>query len=359
MLNRQPAHDVTHTTLSVLFLALLALGTYWVLRPFLTAILWATIISVAVWPLLLRLEVSLGRTRKRGLAVFIVTAAILLVVFVPVTLALITIVKSAYAYTTEIKIDTIALPPPPSWLSRIPVAGERVAGEWTRFEALNSQERARVLGPYLQTALQWFAATAGSIGAMLIQFLLTTIITAILLTKGEAARDAILGFARRLAGQQGEDVAVLAGKAIRGVLLGVVGTALLQTAAGGAALLLAGVPAAGLLSAVMLFLCLAQIGPAPVLAPVVFWLYWSGEGGWATALLVISLVVVAMDNVIRPMLIRRGANLPLLLIFTGVIGGLIAFGIVGLFIGPVLLTVTYTLLTAWVAAGDRPEPAGN
>jgi predicted PurR-regulated permease PerM len=349
--------DVTHTTLSVLFLALLAIGTYWVLRPFLTAMLWATIVSVTMWPLLLRLETSFGRKPRRGLAVTIVTAAILLVVFIPVTLALVTIVKSAYALTTDIQLDSIALPAPPGWLDRIPFAGERVAGEWKRFDALSTQDRARMLAPYLQTALQWFAVTAGSIGTMLLQFLLTTIITAIMLAKGEEAREMILGFSRRLAGQQGEDVAVLAGKAIRGVVMGVVGTALAQTAVGGLGLFIAGIPAAGLLTAVMLFFCLAQLGPAFILLPAVFWLYWSGHSGWGTVLLVISLVVLTMDNVIRPVLIRRGANLPLLLIFTGVIGGLIAFGIVGLFIGPVVLTVTHTLLTAWIAAGDRREPA--
>jgi len=334
----------------VLFLALLAVSSFWVLRPFLTSILWATIVCVAAWPLLLRLEAALGR--RRGLAVTIMTVSILLVVFVPVTLALITIVRNARNITTDVKsIESIALPAPPAWLEHVPFGGDRIVTKWRAFAALGPQGRSAALAPYVQMALQWFAAAAGSVGTMLIQFVLTAIISAILFAKGETTRDGILRFARRLAGQQGYDAAHLAARAIRGVVLGVVGTALVQTAIGGAGLFLTGVPATGLLTAVMLFLCLAQLGPTLVLAPAVAWLYWSGHSGWGTTLLVIAVVAGTIDNVVRPVLIKRGANLPLLLIFAGVIGGLIAFGIVGLFIGPVVLSVTYTLLAAWVSDG--------
>jgi predicted PurR-regulated permease PerM len=124
---------------------------------------------------------------------------------------------------------------------------------------------------------------------------------------------------------------------------------------GGIGLAIAGVPFAGLLTAVMLLLCIAQVGPSPVLVPAVIWLYWNGEAAWGTFLLVWSVVVVTMDNVLRPILIQRGANLPLLLIFAGVIGGLLAFGLVGIFVGPVVLAVAYTLLKAWI--NDRSTEA--
>jgi predicted PurR-regulated permease PerM len=139
------------------------------------------------------------------------------------------------------------------------------------------------------------------------------------------------------------------------VVLGVVVTALIQAAAGGIGLFIAGVPAAGLLTAVMLLLCLAQLGPLPVLVPAIGWLYWSGHPILGTVLLIISVVVVASDNVIRPYLIKKGADLPLLLIFAGVIGGLVAFGIIGLFIGPVILAVTYTLVKTWVSSTTPAE----
>lgn len=340
--------DITHTTLSVLFLVFLIVSTFWILSPFLTSILWATIVSVAAWPFLLRLQAYVGG--RRSLAVTVMTVMILLVVFVPVTLAIATIVGNARNLTADLKsLESIALPAPPPVLEHVPFAGSRIASEWRRFAALSPEQRSTVLTPYAQRALQWFAVQAGSIGTMLVQFLLTTVITAILLARGEVARDAILRFARRLAGRQGYDAALKAGQAIRAVVVGVVGTALLQATIGGAGLFISGVPAAALLTAVMLFLCLAQLGPILVIIPSVIWLYWSGQTVSATILLVIGLVAAAIDNVVRPLLIRRGANLPLLLIFAGVIGGLIAFGVIGLFIGPVVLTVAYTLLGTWVS----------
>ena len=145
---------------------------------------------------------------------------------------------------------------------------------------------------------------------------------------------------------------VLGAKTIRGVALGVGLTAVIQTVLGGIGLAVAGVPAVAVLSAVMFVLCIAQLGPALILFPAVIWLFWSDQTLWGSILLAWSVVVVALDNFLRPVLIKKGADLPLLLIFAGVIGGLVAFGIIGLFIGPVVLAVTYTLLGAWIG-GDQ------
>jgi len=352
--DRRPPTDITHTTLSVLFLVILIVSSFWVLSPFLIAILWATIVSVSMWPFFLKLEAILGG--RRGLAVAALTLMILFAVFIPVTLALVTITRNARGITTDVRaLESIAVPPPPAWLEGIPLMGPQVVDRWGQFANLGPEERTAVLTPHLQTALQWFVAKAGSVGAMLLQFLLTTVITAIFLANGENVRGAILQFAERLAGRPGRDVAMLASRAIRSVVMGVVVTALLQAALGGIGLWLSGIPAAALLTAVMLFLCLAQLGPMLVLAPSLAWLYWSGQTGYGTLLLVITLTTSAVDNIVRPLLIKRGANLSLLLIFSGVIGGLLSFGIIGLFIGPVVLAVAYTLLKAWVAVGDEVE----
>lgn len=344
--------DLTHITLSILFLGLLITATFWVLSPFLTSILWAVIVCVTVWPMLLRLETRFGG--RRWPAVTIVTVLLLMTVFVPVTLAVLTIVDHAQQAASEIRhYQTIPLPGPPNWVRELPVAGDRVAAEWARIAALSGDERSAELAPYAQSALAWFALKAGGVGTVLLQFLLTAIISTIVLARGEVVREEILRFATRLGGQHGRDVAILAANTIRGVVAGVVLTALMQAAIAGTGLVIAGVPAAGLLTAAILFLCLAQIGPMPVLIPVVIWLYWSEQTSRASLLLVIAVVSGLLDNIVRPILIRRGAQLPLVLIFTGVIGGLIAFGIVGLFIGPVVLTVAYTLLKAWVAEADE------
>ena len=144
---------------------------------------------------------------------------------------------------------------------------------------------------------------------------------------------------------------ILSGQAIRAVALGIVVTALVQTAVAAVGLYLVGMPLAGFITAVVLVLCIAQLGPLPALVPAVIWLYASGSPGRGTALLVVTLVVGLLDNVLRPVLIKRGADLSLLLIFPGVIGGLLWLGIIGLFIGPVVLAVTTTLLEQWIASG--------
>jgi len=147
---------------------------------------------------------------------------------------------------------------------------------------------------------------------------------------------------------------VLAGQAIRGVALGVGVTAVVQSALGGIGLAIVGIPFAGLLTAVMLLLCIAQLGPGLVLFSAVVWVYWSGDSGWGTFLLIWSVIVVVLDNFLRPVLIKLGADLPLLLILAGVIGGLFAFGLVGIFVGPVVLAVVYTLLGEWISDEDEP-----
>jgi len=148
----------------------------------------------------------------------------------------------------------------------------------------------------------------------------------------------------------------LAGQAIRGVALGVVVTAVAQSVLGGIGLAVVGVPFASLLTALMFMLCLAQIGPGLVLIPAVVWMYYSGDALSATVLLAFTIVAITMDNFLRPLLIRRGADLPLLLILFGVIGGLIAFGLLGIFLGPTVLAIAYTLLNAWMGEDGSEGP---
>jgi len=352
-----PQQDLTHTVLAVLFIAILIAGSFWVMRPFLMPLVWAAVIVIATWPIFERLEAGLGG--RHGLAVAAMAVAILLIIIAPITLAVVTIVGYIGDMSARVStLSTLSQSAPPDWISRIPLAGEKVATRWRELAALSADDRAAAIAPYVKTAAQWLLAKAGSIGMTMLNFFLTVIIATILYANGLTVRKGILAFARRLAGRRGEDVAILAGKAVRGVVLGVVLTALIQAALGGAGLFLTGVPAAALLTAVMLMLCLAQLGPFLVLVPAVIWLYWSGHPVTGTVLLVITVVAGTIDNVVRPFLIRKGADLPLLLIFSGVIGGLIAFGVVGLFIGPVVLAVTYTLLKEWVASGTSEETPG-
>jgi len=340
--------DITLTVLRLLFICLLLAATVWILRPFLVSIVWGVIVVVATWPVLQWLQARMGNRRR--LAVLMITAALVLVVLVPLLLAILTIAKNAENIAAQVRsFDPFSLSSPQEWLKRVPFVGEKLAGKWTAFAALSPEERAAQMTPYAERALRWFVSRAGSTGMTIVNFFLTMIVSIILYAKGETFREGLLGFARRLGGRQGEEIVVLAAKATRGVVMGVVLTALAQSAVGGVGLLITGVPAAALLTAVMLVLCLAQLGPILVLIPAVIWLYWSQQPGWGTVLLVFAIFAGTIDNFLRPYLIKKTADLPLLLIFAGVIGGLFAFGIIGLFIAPVILAVAYTLLSAWVS----------
>jgi predicted PurR-regulated permease PerM len=327
-------------------LAVLIIASFWILRPFLLSFVWAMMIVVATWPLMLKLQ---ARLRRRAPAVMVMSLAMLVVFFAPVVLMIQTLAENTDTIVGWIHaLEGSEIPPPPAWVQSIPLVGDKVASAWTAVADAGKGALAARITPYAADAAKWLARAAGSVGVLAFQLLLTLIISVILYSNGEAARSFLVAFGRRLAGDNGQRVVLLAGAAIRAVALGVVVTALAQTVLAGIGLIVAGVPFAGLLTAVILLFCIAQIGPMIVMIPATVWLFWDDQTGWGTAFLVWSLFVGTMDNVLRPYLIRKGADLPLLLIFAGVIGGLIAFGVIGLFVGPVVLAVAYTLLTQWL-----------
>jgi predicted PurR-regulated permease PerM len=353
--------DLARTTLAVICILMLIAGSLWVLRPFLAAIVWATTLVVATWPLLVSLEKRFGN--RRAPAVAVMTLGMLLLLVIPLAAAIVTIADHADDVRVLVtKLAESGLPPPPEWVGKLPVVGKRLSLTLTEWAAAGPAGLEAKLLPYASDAARWALDEAGSLGGTLVQFLLVVLLSAVMYGSGESAASGVRRFGRRLAGPRGEESIVLAGKAIRSVALGVGVTAVVQTALGGIGLAIAGVPFASLLCAVMMMLCIAQVGPALVLFPAVAWMYWTGDNAWATFLLVWSIVVSLLDNVLRPMLIKKGADLPLLLIFAGVIGGLIGFGLIGIFVGPVILAVTYTLLEAWIeddhdlAAAEKLTP---
>jgi predicted PurR-regulated permease PerM len=344
-------NDLAKTTLGVLFIGVLIIATLWILQPFLAAIIWATMVVVATWPVLLRLQAILWDSR--ALAVTVMTLVLLLLFMVPMALAIGTIVQNSDQIVEWTKsIANFHIPAPPEWIARVPLVGDKAAAAWQQAVDSSGKELMEKLAPYAGAMVKWATSKFGSIGLLFVQFLLTVIIAAVMYAGGESAAAAVKRFGRRLAGPRGVSTVELAGQAIRGVELGVGVTALVQSALGGIGLAIVGIPFAGFLTAVMLMLCIAQLGPALVLIPAVIWVYWSGDTGWGTFLLIWSVIVVALDNFLRPVLIKLGADLPLLLILAGVIGGLIAFGLIGIFLGPTILAVGYTLLRAWIAEGE-------
>jgi predicted PurR-regulated permease PerM len=347
--------DLTRSLLAVIFIVALIGSTFWILRPFLGAAVWAATIVVATWPLMIALQKRLWH--KRTLAVAAMTVVLLCVLVVPLTMAVGTILSSADDIARWAKSLTgFNMPTHPEWLEKLPLIGGKAVDAWEKVAAARIQDVAGKVGPYAGGVIKWFVAQVGGFGMLLVDFLLTVLLSAIMYANGEAAVTRILLFGRRLAGPSGENAVRLAGQAVRGVALGIVVTALAQSLLGGLGLVIAGVPFAAILTAVMLMLAISQIGVIPVLGSATLWLFWSGSSGRGAFLLVVTVIAGTMDNVLRPILIKKGADLPLLLIFTGVVGGLMAFGLIGLFVGPVVLAVAHKLLDAWVEEGAGQEP---
>ena len=271
--------DLTRTTLQLLALGVLIASSLWILQPFLVASAWATMIVVATWPLLLGAQTWLGG--RRSLAVAAMTTALLLVLMVPLYVAITTIVDNADEIAGLSKaLARLAAQEPPAWVAAFPVVGAKLAERWRQLAAAGPEGLALQLAPHAQTLVVWFVGQVGSIGMLLVQFLLTVIIAAILYANGETAAEGAARFARRLAGPQGENAVHLAAQAVRAVALGVVVTAILQSAAGALGLAIAGVPFAAILTALIFILAVAQVGAGPVLIPATIWVYSRSGAVW-------------------------------------------------------------------------------
>jgi predicted PurR-regulated permease PerM len=357
----KPAADVTRLVLLVLFIAVLLAGSFWTLLPFLGGLIWAATVVIATWPMLMRVR---ARFPKRPwVAVVIMTGLTMLAVILPFALAVSTLLDVAHRGPEVLgEYFTRGIGPPPEWLGKIPAVGHELVAKWQAIAAGGRDALVEAARPYLGAATQWAISVTGGIGIVAVNILLTVILVAILYAQGEIAARGALAFGFRLGGERGMQVMRLAAQAVRSVALGVVVTALVQSVLAGLALWLCGIPAPAVLAALVFMLGIAQLGPLPIMLPAIAWLYWTDQAVWGTVLLVLAIPIGALDNVLRPILIRRGVQLPMLLIIAGVIGGLIGFGVMGLFVGPVLLAASFTLMKSWVAEGMPPasaDPAGT
>jgi len=332
----------------ILGLAAIATVSVWIMAPFLPAILWAGTIGVATWPALLGLQRILGG--RRWAATSVLTLLLAVGFFIPLLMVVGTVAQHAGdAADLARELSANGLPPAPAWLENLPLVGRRAAAEWTAVAALDAAAVQERLEPTLRVVTRWLVGSAGGLLRLVLQVLLTTVITALIYANGEKIAAGIRAFFYRLGGPSAEALVPLAASSARAVALGVVVTAAVQALLTGIALALAGVPGASLLGGLALVLCLAQIGPAFILIGAVAWLYWSHHVTAAAVLAIASIGLVSFDNILKPILITRGGNLPLLLVFVGVIGGMFSFGLIGIFIGPVVLAVSWTLLQSWVS----------
>jgi predicted PurR-regulated permease PerM len=359
---RRSGRDLVRATLGIVLLLGLLATIFVIIRPLLPAILWSSAIVVSTWPVLIGLDRRLGG--RRALAAGLMTLILTVVMLLPFFLGVVGILNNTERIVEGIRsLSTTTLPPPPAWVGRIPLLGETLAETWRQTAAEGGEGLMARLTPYADRVIAWLLSQLGSVGKVVFHTAMTVLGVVFLYRHGERVGGHVRKFAARIAGPQGENAVRLAAQATRSVALGVLVTAIVQALLAGVGLVFAGVPSPGVLTLLMILTGLAQVGPMPVLIPAVAWLYWQGSIGWGTALLAWAAFVGVIDNVMRPFLIRLGADLPLMLVFVGVLGGLMAFGVVGLFIGPVVLAVGYRLMQNWAEGASliddptAPAPA--
>ncbi len=349
----RPTADLPRIVLAIAVQLLLIGGSLYVLHPFIPALIWGAMIVVATWPALLALQHRLGG--RRALAVLIMLAIQIVVIIVPIYGAVSTLASHATDITAFVRgLPTYALPSPPGWLESVPVVGARISGEWQVLSDAGPGGVLAKLQPYAATAASWVLVRVSQLGLFLLHLVLMLIVCGLLYASGESAAQLVTRVAVRVSPHSGATIIHLASQSIRAIALGVVVTALVQASLGTLGIWIAGVPFAGVLSAVLLICCLVQIGPLLPLLGCVAWLFMNGSRLAAILLLVWSIGVAMLDNILRPILIRRAIALPMVLILTGVLGGLLSIGVVGLFIGPVILAVTYHLTLAWIDTPSQP-----
>lgn len=348
-------YDLPRLLFGILFIAVLMVASVWVVLPFALGFAWASMVVIATWPLMIRLQKLLWG--RRSLAVLVMTLLLVLLFVIPIALLISSVVDNGASLVAWISDPANMHIPDLAWLNTLPFIGGKLYSSWHSLLNGGGSALLAKVQPYIGQTASWFVAQAAHVGGFLLHCSLMVLFSALLYIKGEQVGMAIRHFAIRLADRRGDASVVLAAQAIRAVALGVVVTAIVQSLLGGIGLAAAGIPYATLLTVVMFICCVAQLGPLLVLLPAIIWLYWSGDTTWGTLLLVWSCLVGTMDNFLRPALIRMGADLPMILILSGVIGGLLAFGMIGLFIGPVVLAVSYRLVSAWV--NEAPEPQAS
>jgi len=337
-------------------LGLLAFLLYWsfvLVRPFIPILAWSLVLTVALYPPYEWLSVHLGNRPK--LAAAIVTVINLAIVIGPVTWLGVGLVEGLQGLAGQLDAGTLAIPSPPDGVKDWPIVGAQIYSLWDH-ASTNLRAALRELAPHLKPLAGPVLAFAGSAGFGTLKFVAAVAISGFLFHYGPRLVAEIRRIQARLITQRNQDFVALAGLTIRTVAQGVIGVAVLQSLLAGIGLKLAGVPHAGVLAFAVLILAILQMGSAVVLIPVIIWIWATKDFAVALPLTIYLLVVGLADNVLKPMLMGRGLNTPMLVIFIGVLGGMLAHGILGLFVGPIILAVTWELMMAWIHE-ERAEVA--
>jgi predicted PurR-regulated permease PerM len=315
------------------------------IRPFITIAIWSVVLTVALYPMYDWMVDGLGGRRR--LAAILLTIVSLLTVIGPATWLTLGLIDSLRTLSEHLDMSVLRLPPPPETVKSWPVIGDPIYQFWD-LASINFQAAFTKIAPHLKPLGSTLLQIATNAGSGAIKFIIAVVVAGFLFSPAPLLVNAITTFSRRLASERGEKFVQLAGATIRAVSRGVIGISALQAFLAGLGLMVAGIPGASLITSAVLILGIIQIGPSIVLIPLIIWSWTAMETTTALLFTAYMIPVSLLDNILRPLVMARGLETPMLIILIGVIGGTISYGITGLFLGPIVLAVIWELLVAWI-----------
>jgi predicted PurR-regulated permease PerM len=356
-----PTPSAPTNALVVLVIRIVCIGllAYWSLvlvGPFLTIIAWSAIIAVALYPIYEWLSSRLFGHRR--FAAIVVGALSLLIILGPVTWLGLSLAESVRKIMTAFNEGRLFIPSPPIVIKTWPFVGNEVYDTW-QLASTNVKALVISAAPWLKPLGSGFLSVAGSTGVDFLKFIIAALVSGFLLAPGPSLVHAIKNVLGHVASERGKEFVDLAGATIRNVSRGIIGVAALQTLLAGIGMLFAGVPAAGLLSFLVLLLGIIQIGPSIIILPLIVWSWFTMDATMATLFTLYMIPVGLVDNVLRPLVMAKGLHTPIAVILVGVIGGTLAHGMIGLFVGPIVLSITWQLLAAWTRDEISEAPAAG
>jgi len=349
--NKEYVSRALEASINIGLAALLAASCLLILKPFVPLIAWGIIIAVASYPVFLKLQRVLGG--RGGWAAALYTLILLAILIIPVVLLAQSLVEGVQTLTAHLKDGTLGVPAPPDSVAGWPIIGARLYNLW-KAASDNLSDVVLRFAPQIKSALPKLLSAAAGLGVTVLEFLLAILVGGVLLANAPAATKAVRSMFVRIFDQKGPEYHQLVSSTIHSVTSGILGVALIQTVCAGLGFLVAGLPAAGLWAVIFLIAAVLQVGML-VLIPAVIYMFAIASTTKAIIFLVWCTIVGLMDNVLKPLLLGRGVAVPIAVVFLGAIGGFVAMGIIGLFVGAVVLSVGYKLFLVWVEPATVAE----
>ncbi len=355
MSSPQPALSQDHVSravevfIRIVLMSIVGVSCFLIVKPFIPFIAWAIIISIATFPAYELLRKLVGG--RQGLAAVIYSLLLLAALLIPIILMAGTLVEGLQSLARQLNAGTLSVPPPPASVENWPIIGKPLTSVWT-LASTNLAETARKYSPQIQAFVPKLLSTSAAVGMTALQFVLSILLAGFMLSNSSGNAKYVRMIFVRIFEDKAEEFEELTTATVRSVTNGVVGVAIIQSIFASVGFVVVGLPGAGLWSAIFLVAAVLQAGFI-VLIPAVAYAFAITSSTHAVIFLIWCAIVGAMDNVLKPILLGRGSQVPIGVIFIGVIGGFMTMGIIGLFIGAIILSVGYKLFQAWVHGGVR------